>query len=291
MFFQSEFSFDSILVIESLEENHKTARKLAFDDLRVYGNTKNKPVTYCSISSVAEFEKIISDLVNDLTYGFNRVLSASCNKPIIHIEAHGSKHGIELIGEGEIYPWSEFIDQCRKINRLTLNNLLVVLPICEGFNSIRNVAINDLTPFWGLIGSELTINNTLEQFSAFYRLLFESDDLMDAFKQLDSRFSLYLCEQIFINVFLDYYTRHCVGSGKRERLEKLVTKFREKNPTDNFNQARKLFRSSLQDFESSFEKFKNRFLLADLQANSNRFNFDSEIIVDYAQKYFISNGA
>lgn len=277
--------FDSIVVIESLEEGHQTSKKLASDDLFVHGEVYNVNVTYCPIRSRDELENLFYLIDKDINYGFRRVLGRGSKKPILHIEAHGDQNGLELTN-GEICPWPVFADWCRQINRPMLNNLLVVLAVCQGFKSILDVQMNTITPYWGLIGSEVKVNNTLSQFSAFYTELFKTGDIQIAMKKLDQSFDLYLCEKIFTNAFLKYYVNSCRGQGLKDRLERLVTEFRSKNPTGDYTKARKMLRELLKKADISFEKFKSRFLLSDLPGNEDRFLISFEDIEDVAEDYF-----
>ncbi|MEX1013829.1 MAG: hypothetical protein WDZ80_01550 [Candidatus Paceibacterota bacterium] len=285
----SECSFDSIVVIESLEEGHKTGRKLANEDLYVQGTVNKINISYCPVSNSEEFHDVLYKIDRDIHYGFQQILGKGSSKPILHVEAHGSRNGIQLLS-GEIFPWPIFTDWCRRLNRPMLNNLLVVLALCKGFKAIFDVDMTSLTPYWGLIGSEENISDTLAQFSGFYIELFKTGDVQNSMVKLDDSYQLFLCEKIFITTFLKYYVNHCRGQGKQERLERLVTKFREKNPTRDYTEARKILRENLKKAGFSFEQFKNRFLLADLPGNEDRFNFDFELIEDVAEDYFQSHG-
>lgn len=282
--------FDSIVVIESLEEGHRTSKKLAKEDLFVHGNVYNVNVSYSQVRTRDELENIFYLIDKDINYGFGRVLGRGSNKPILHIESHGDKNGLHLTS-GELVPWPVFADWCRQINRPMLNNLLVVLAVCKGFKSILDVQINTITPFWGLIGSEFDVNNTLSQFSAFYTELFKTGDIQIAKQKLDSQFDLYLCEQVFTNSFLKYYVTSCRGQGLKTRLERLVTEFRAKNPTSDYTKARQMLRDLLKSADISFEKFKNRFLLSDLPGNEDRFKISFNDIEKTAEEYFKNNGA
>jgi hypothetical protein len=58
----------------------------------------------------------------------------------------------------------------------------------------------------------------------FYKKVFEDEDIFGAYeKHLKSQLSVFHCEVVCAVVFARYFRVNCMGKGKQERLERLVT--------------------------------------------------------------------
>lgn len=71
-----------------------------------------------------------------------------------------------------------------------------------------------------------------------------------------------------------YLREGCKGQGRKDRIERLLQEFLESAAAHKVDEAtaRKIIEEYTQPNEAAFERFKNRFLLADHPLNRGRFD-------------------
>jgi hypothetical protein len=107
--------------------------------------------------------------------------------PIVHIEAHGSKDGLE-VASGDFVEWEAFRKSLTEINISCQNNLTVIMAACEGIYLFQIVQPIHRAPFCVLIGPKrkVTAGELEKDYSSFYSELLESFDGNKALDKLNS---------------------------------------------------------------------------------------------------------
>lgn len=286
MNFQTISTYDSLVLIESLGVNdNKTGLQLGYK-VNDYCDKNNIVVSHLSISSRQQLLSSLYDIKNDILTGTDKILSGGAKYPILHFDIHGSEKGLQL-SNGDFIGWEEFASKCREINESTKNNLVIVLAVCQGYQSIVNIRIDSLTPYYALIGPEkIVYEKDIERlFPDFYLELFKNNNLTDSILKLKPEYQLYHCEMVFANSYGRYIREKCQGEGKEQRLDELVEKYREMKPqAKNYSEIRKKLDELIQPRKESYDKFRRRFLLSNLEVNKGRFSVDLDDIIDLLEK-------
>ena len=231
------FEFNSIYVVESLMNERKTGKEL-YDDLLRWKEMQIKELT-CHLfqpTSKSEFlqnlETILKDTKTNGVY------------PILHIEAHGNRTGLEL-ASGEFILWTELYDYFVEINKQSRFNLFLTLAICKGAYFMEEIKSNRPAPLWGFIGSFDNIYNEdiIIRYTEFYTKFLTTFNLNCAFETLlnanpdrkaDYRFIS--AQTTFIKVYKEYVDTKFSEVAIKERfkstmkeIEKVYNDQNEKN--------------------------------------------------------------
>ncbi|HKC67608.1 MAG TPA: hypothetical protein VKG26_05220 [Bacteroidia bacterium] len=167
-FVPKEFGLE---IIESLtEDDEKTGQKLydAVVKYKTFEEPNLQASLYC-IKTKEEFLEILKKI-------HQRVIS-DCFFPILHIEMHGFKNGLQL-SSGENVLWDEIMPILRKINVYVQNSLVIMLAACEGANILFRPNTSDRAPFRAIISTlkKVSQDDILKAFEAFYNTYFFSLD-------------------------------------------------------------------------------------------------------------------
>jgi hypothetical protein len=141
--------YNGLVVIQSLDDNEpQTGQKLYDDiisrrcDLRGHGkyfyDVQSKQTFFDALNHICQL--VVTD---DL-------------KPIIHFEMHGLVEGIQLKNGDRVY-WKDFVQQCRLINVVTKNQLIITLATCWGSEIARMIDITLPAPIGDISGQKKKI--------------------------------------------------------------------------------------------------------------------------------------
>lgn len=278
--FSAECTYNKLIVVQSLPDGElKTGLRLAYDELDPLCNQYQLGLDYVQVANEKQFIRFMWETKNE------------CNDikkpifPIIHFDIHGLENKSGLVfSSGDELSWDKFIKYCREVNRACKNNLVIVLSVCYGFHSILKVDIKDVTPFYMLIGPDdiVKVDFIQKNIPNFYRTLIEKMNINLALEHLSPIYKEYLCERLFVKSFYHYIRQHCKGKGKQDRIENLITQFRNHKGgvIDNIKVVRDQFKELVKPNEQTFYKYKDRFLLSNYPDNINRFDFDYKDILD-----------
>ena len=287
--FHSSLSFNWIFVMQSLNTGElQTGKRLVedrFQEIKM-GNKIDFCHTYLELPDRGAFFSAVNNIANMCKSGI---------KPILHFDLHGlrNKSGIALLPSKESLSWQEFASVCRTLNALCSNNLMIVMASCYGLHAITEVSIKEISPYCYLIGSQEQVSaGAIDTgFKEFYSVLLKTCDVDSAMKTLDSRFRLYIAEKLFMVSFSSYLREGCLGKGRRQRIERLLTEYVELMKREGRSVRLKVARNSIKlntkPNKEAFARFANRFLMADYPANSGRFNcvFEDAVYVATNMKY------
>lgn len=281
MEFTYEQKFNAIYVIQSLgpTDRLKTGKALFCDQLKPLCKKNHVNSFYCELSKKQGFLNVM------------RRIWKHCETesiyPIIHLEMHGNQDGGGLvISNGDDIRWSEFVPLCKGINRACNNNLFLVMAVCHGYQAIRKTSIKDISPFCTLIGpsSTVTAGEIQRDFPKFYKQLFQTGDIDQAYHHLSNGYGLYKCEQTFIECLVRYLREQCRGKEKKGRTERLLTEALKNRVDGNIpiSKIRRKIKKLIQPKDQSLERFRTRFLMLDVPENKNRFSASCEDAINIA---------
>ncbi len=203
--------------------------------------------------------------------------------PMIHFECHGCPDGLG-VASGEMVTWNDLRTTLIEINHACRLNLVIVLAACNGAHLIKVATKLDRAPFWAIIGPEVevTAGAVERDFGAFYSTFFETLDGDAAIAALNRgvtdssrQYHFLSAAGLFVRAYSRYYNDHCVGKGRRKRVEELVTRALEKTEVRRrgVKWTRQRVKEGLKNEEQRFDKMKDRFFFIDsFPENAERFS-------------------
>jgi hypothetical protein len=265
--FETSVSVNSLVVVESLAaDERKTGTYLVSDIEAAFLKERIELRPLAAIASVAEFRKLVADLVERAQVGL---------RPILHIEAHGLKDGSGLLflPSGDRLAWPEFADICRDLNEATKNNLVVVLATCQGYEALMGIDILRPAPYCFMAGPDRSVMNVelIGATSEFYLEIFRSGSLSEAAKHLPKDFRLLNCEALLVRAYVRYVEDHR-GKAGAARKERLLTKAREIYPQQTLAVLRQWIKRRVTDDQRHFARNQARFLMSAEPENRGRFS-------------------
>ena len=213
--------FDKIYVIESLRSGEEKTGQLLFNDiikrrLEQKGLKNNSELIITN--SKEEFLSALEHIKNEVIY---KIVN-----PIIHLELHGSKDGLQL-NNGDTITWNELQFRLIELNGISKCNLFLTLASCYGGYIYTVIRPNLRTPFWGFVGPfEIVYSNEiLLNFTAFYNEFLQSLDFNLAVEALNnanpgntSKFRFQNTEYVFEVAYRNYETKYLTPEVIENRL-------------------------------------------------------------------------
>jgi hypothetical protein len=215
----SGLNVNSLIWISSLEPDEKGTTDRVHDDLQPHFASIGLP-----------FQPVEPKNADELLDGLDAIAERAKAglRPMIHFDTHGSKRdGLYIAASREFISWQQLVGRLRPINIATGNNLCVVSAACFSMHAIMEIDIGSPTPFFAMIAPENTVNfGFVERRTIpFYEAVFSGVDVVSAHEQhLAPSFKPFLCEQMLLVGLTKYVRNHCMGKGRKKRIEDLVTK-------------------------------------------------------------------
>lgn len=277
--------FNKLWVIESLPEGDlMTGTALVENHLEAVANRNSdlhfafkKPRTKSELIEL--LHKVRDEALSEKLY------------PMLHFECHGCPDGLG-VASGELVEWDELREILIEINQASQLNLVVVLAACNGVHLIKVSTKMDRAPFWAIIGpeNEITAGEAQNDFATFYNSFFQCLDgdaainaLNGGVERQDRKYHFLSAQGLFARAYRTYYKSHCIGKGRRERIEGLVTESM-KNPDvkrKGITWARNKIKAGLSEEDKHFEKLKKRYFFCDLfPENVPRFPLNRDEIIE-----------
>jgi hypothetical protein len=281
-------SFNKIYIIQSLPDKDMKTGKRLFDGLVLHVNSVHPELTseYIEATDAAALFAAVLKIRDDTKAMKNKTL------PLIHLEAHGDEEGL-MVASGEHLEWERIEQLLREINLACYNNLLLTLGVCKGIHLINIAMPIHPAPFWGLIAPEATVTAAAVEdgFNAFYEEFLTSfdgnmalDKLNGAIPKGSPRFEFVNSIMLFIYAYRDFHRNYCMGQGRKQWLESMLTKARIMLPgRHELRRQRALLKGKVKDRETQrewFEKYERQFFMTDLYPwNAKRFDLTFEEVV------------
>jgi len=275
--YKDAIRFDSIAVIETLRSTDLETGEWLFDRVIQPWAVRNAPfhVRFKRTHSRAEFLQALDELQNDLfQHG---------HKPIIHIEAHGDRTGLEM-ASGEHIAWEELRDRLTVMNGCSELNLLLVMAMCAGWHLSTLLTPLHKAPVWGVVGplkDVVRAGDLRDAMESFYSYLLETFDARGALKAVntglppaDWLYVLETAEVMLCRIFHTYVNELSTDAKLKDRENEVVAEIvrnRNFDLTVAFD-ARERARQQLGDHQAAFDRYRKDFLWIDeYPANDKRF--------------------
>lgn len=271
-----DFLAHGFVIIDLVPDTHMQTARHIEENLLDAINAENSGL-FC--------EKYRCETKDDLINVFNIIkkrLNDTGEISYIHIEGHGSKESIELL-DGSTMPWSTIFEHFREINILCKNNLFFSSGACQSAYALKAATITKPSPIFGMLAPEQEVEagSMLDGYIAFYKSLICNESLNDAFNVFAAtangkQYALIFSQLLFKKAAYNYIKQHCMGKGRKERLENVLSQ--AMNAMDiQAGKARKLLKKELNKPQSkNLKKFHNTFMMIDkYPENSIRFEFDA----------------
>lgn len=288
--YESTFSFDSVLIVESLRpENRKTGFDLHASTLKPLAQRESLRAEIRVVSSVRELRVALYHAAEYTRMG---------HAPILHLEMHGSKEGLEL-ANGDIMLWKELAPALTEINIASRMNLLVVAAACHGWHLSDALRPTSQAPAWAIVGppDSVSAGSVYDAMTEFYSRLIVDAALMPALYAMnggaeikDWVYRFQLADHLFCRVFQTYLETVSVDESPTDRVNRLVEEFARSKSADlrDTMAFRQIATAQLDDHEYWYNRNKERFLLLDLYPeNRHRFKLD---FADCGKKASVSSG-
>lgn len=226
----NQLEFNKIYVIESLRNGDaKTGQQLFNDTIKRRQEQKglNNSFELITPTTKEEFFTALEHIKNEVIY--------KLVNPIIHLELHGSKDGLQL-NNGEIITWNELQFRLIELNGISVCNLFVTLATCYGGYIYTVIRPNLRTPFWGFVGPFETVyeDEVLLNFTAFYDEFLQSLDFNAAVNALNnanpnnkSKFRFQNTEYVFNVAYQNYEAKYLTPEIVEQRLNKGLAEARK----------------------------------------------------------------
>jgi hypothetical protein len=190
---------DTIEIIDSVPEDHRqTARHLEqhIEDLKYEPSVVQIPLTRRRVVTAP-----------DLYAELSQVASTAVEKnlwPLLHIEAHGSKDGLQLAG-GDVVNWADLQPYLMALNKATRNHLFIMMAACEGFHGIKAMFDRaDHAACLRLLGgpaeetSAIRLEGAMKGFYSSFLRTGDLDEATSTAQQSEKTFRLYSADAAFM---------------------------------------------------------------------------------------------
>jgi len=288
---QTSVLLSKIYVLQSLEggDYGKSGTRLTEDHLQRFCDNGHIRLTFVDgIKSRQRFIKVMDAI-------FEECRSNPSIYPLIHIEAHGAMDdsasratGLQIADSPDVVSWVELRGLCRRINRVSRNNLQLVLATCHGLDALMDVEIDEVAPFCAVVApTQETMENDLSQrFAHFYEAVFSNVDLGTAALHLGPEYKITFAEEILV-ISLGKAFLEVAGSRKarNHHIEEVTTSVLDafpgrKPPVGSVRKTLKAIVSlDSQAHREVFRTANERFLLAKHPDNRCRFTLTYERLI------------
>jgi len=267
--YNTSFAFDSVAVIESLPAG----------DLRVGRDLFETTIAPVSIANPGVVSEMYEPLSGTDFLGCLATIASMAQQygrsPVIHIAAHGNRHGIQL-ANGDFVTWQEIAPALTTVNQICRVNLLVVAAMCQGWHLSSVLRPTDRTPAFGVVGAHETLEAgaLLDAMKRFYgALLGPGHDLRAALDEANGQrpfadwtFKMEGAELMLCRVFEHYVQEVATESTQVERVSRMVADVARIKNLDVLRtmRLRAELREAIDDHGRWFDLYRTRFLMLDL---------------------------
>jgi hypothetical protein len=261
------YGADIIEIIDSVPEDHsQTARHLEqhIEDFKYEPSVVQIPRHRRRVVTAPELYTELSEMA-----------STALEKnlwPLLHIEAHGGKEGLQLAG-GDLVKWADLQPYLMALNKATRNHLFIMMAACEGFHGIKAMFDRaDHAACLRLLGGpteEASAGRLSDAMKGFYNSLLRTGDLDEATstaQQSEETFRLYSAEAAFMKAWTKALEQYPTG-GKalQEKAEQIITMMNTADlPLPERPHAKTKQAIRQLDLNIPFQAYRRKFFMLDL---------------------------
>ena len=131
----------------------------------------------CSYRKVSNVAELISAIAEEARQ------ASPLSTPLLHIEAHGDRQGIES-EDGGVALWEDLRPPLQELNRKAQGHLVVTVGACHGIWLAESLLGDGFTPFAAFIGLDERVRSRslLEGWEAFYQRLVDTRSFDEAIR-------------------------------------------------------------------------------------------------------------
>jgi hypothetical protein len=253
-------NIDTVAIIESLSAHEKKTGEMLFDHIQAQG----RDAAYLPVETEAQFTSAIQEV--------ERMCRSLGKRAALHFEIHGQEKGFRL-SVGELVPWARVRQDIINLNFHLKNHLLVSMAVCRGTWLLSIMRATTISPFHSLVSSQRVIYEAdIERgFPVFYDSLLAGDTLEKATSRLNlaqngSHFDLITTEDMFAQVFQNYFSKYCNPQAMQLRAKNIRAKLTRLGVNDRELRHKlvQLYKTTVtKEQEPSFEDYRARFFMHD----------------------------
>jgi hypothetical protein len=210
--------------------------------------------------------------------------------PLIHMECHGSRSGIQLAND-ETATWKELGERLSRINVETRMNLMAVFAVCHATYLTESFDLTGPAPVWGLVAprGEISTGRVEADFGAMYRTLFRTLDPSAALQALNTKegkpsYARITAETLFLMAWRSYKRELCTHTmiEQRARAMRKTLKAEQGSRSVGLGKLRRLLK---RQEKPGFEKMRDLYFMCDLYPeHRQRFAVSYNVAERYANE-------
>ncbi|MEQ8482971.1 MAG: hypothetical protein RIB46_01275 [Pseudomonadales bacterium] len=265
----ADAAFNCVAILDSIPSAElQISKRLAEDleDLR-FANSNTPGIRYTRVESRDDLFREL-DLLADAARD-------SGLRPLIHMECHGSRSGIQLAG-CETATWKELGEGLSRVNVETRLNLMAVFAVCHATYLTESFDLSGPAPVWGLIAprGEISTGRVEADFGAMYRTLFRTLDPSAALQALNTKegkpsYARITAETLFLMAWRSYKREFCTPMKLEQRARAMRKKLIAEQGSRSIGLG-KLRRLLKREEKPGFERMRDLYFMCDIYPDHRR---------------------
>lgn len=219
--------FNTVILIKSLEPTEADTTLMLQEVIKTNLSFSESPLAIIEykVKHANEFLDVISQITKLAKQGL---------KPLINVDCHGDKdYGLEF-ENGSNLSWEDLAGSLTVLNEACDFNLIAIFSACFGAHYLRTLGAINPASFAFILAptDEIYPDELLRGLRAFYNKLFDSLDLIEAFKLINSQTLQHggwfaeFAALWYVNVVTGYVEHHCTKKECRARVAGLHNKLK-----------------------------------------------------------------
>lgn len=266
------FKNNSIFIIDGLADNDLQTAKRLYEDLKIKISTTNYGHCYYrKVNDSLALFNVLNEILERVKLGL---------RPIIHIEAHGDMtNGLQISGKNDFVSWKNLLVALQRINKNSFNNTGLSLPLCYGLDILRDIDIEQPSPFLFIVAPSGIIKAGIVESTMihFYTDILQNRSLESAKPIIIKSLHIIFSEQIFHVIFMQIFKNKFVGKGKESFINHILTELsinKKINPIEDIKGSRKSIKTLTSQPDFFFKKYGKKFM-------HGKMNFDFNEVKNY----------
>lgn len=268
MVYTTEVRFNAIYVLESIRTGDLKSGRELYDSilLPAQDTLEGFFASYKAVRTADEFRTALAGIAEEC--------ARLGRGPLLHIEAHGDKDGIQLADQTYL-PWADLREELSEINRASFMNLLVVASSCNGWFLTASMMPTERAPVFMVVGppDEIPVGKLEDANKRFYRRMVETFDLNRALEAMNDGkpFADWVikpatAEILFCRAFRTYVKNLGTSASLAERENRIVADVVRARQLDAVQSAalRLQVRKHITDHAWWYNHLRRPFLMLDL---------------------------